>query len=430
MRHIITILTSGTRGDVQPLVALGLGLRRRGYAVRVLTHEPFRQLLADHGLEFVPLDGNPNDLFARPELRAALTYDGSFLRSARGTIAYLRAARPLFARMLASAWQGSRGSDALIVSLPTTWGDQIAESLGIPCVWALTQPLGRTAAFPSPLQPFELSLGPAYNRLTHALAEHVVWQPWRGILERWRRAALGLPRLRAVGWAARTAARGDLFLFGFSPHVVPRPADWPGRYHVTGYWWLDHAAWQPPPGLLDFLAGDPPPLYVGFGGAMAEPGEQLLSRVLGGLALAGHRAILSVGPRRPGHSRFSSIYQIDFAPHGWLFPRLGAAIHHGGAATVAAALRAGIPSICVPFGADQFFWGGRVAHLKCGPTPIPARGLTAGRLAEAIDAAVRQPTFRLRAARLGEQIAAEHGVERAVTLIDEHLDSSSHTKFG
>src|SRR4029078_815538 len=100
----------------------------------------------------------------------------------RGTLAYLRAARPLFARMLASAWQGCQGSDALTTPLPTTWGAQIPESLGIPCAWALTQPLGRTAAFPSPLQPFDLALGSAYNRLTPAIAEHVVWQPWRDLL--------------------------------------------------------------------------------------------------------------------------------------------------------------------------------------------------------------------------------------------------------
>ena len=161
MRRVITILTSGTRGDVQPMVALGLGLRRRGYAVRVLTHEPFRPMIAEHGLEFVPLDGNPNELFSHPEFRAALTYDGGLLRSARGALNYLRAARPVFARMLASAWHGCQGSDALIIALPTTWGDQIADALGIPCVWALTQPLGRTAAFPSPLQPFDLALGPA-----------------------------------------------------------------------------------------------------------------------------------------------------------------------------------------------------------------------------------------------------------------------------
>lgn len=225
MRQLITILTSGTRGDVQPLVALGMGLQGAGYAVRVLTHLPFQPLVAGYGLEFAPLDGNPNELFLQPEFQSALTYDGGPLHSARMSLRYLRAARPLFARMLASAWQGCQGSAALLITLPTTWGDQIAAALGIPCVWALTQPLGRTAAFPSPLLPFGLSLGPSYNRLSHALLEHVIWQPWRDLLGRWRRDALGLPPLPSIGWAARTAARGDLFLYGFSPRVVPRPAD-------------------------------------------------------------------------------------------------------------------------------------------------------------------------------------------------------------
>jgi sterol 3beta-glucosyltransferase len=423
---MITILTSGTRGDVQPLIALGLGLQRRGYAVQVLTHEPFRRLIAEHGLDFAPLDGNPNELFFHSEFRAALTYDGGLFRSARGTLNYLRAARPLFARMLSSAWQGCQGSDALIIGLPTTWGDQIADALGIPCVWALTQPLGRTAAFASPLQPFDLTLGPAYNYLTHVITEHVVWQPWRDILDNWRRGALGLSRLESVSWAARTAARGDLFLFGFSPHIVPRPADWPGRYHVTGYWFLEHAAeWQPTPDLLDFLSADPLPLYVGFGGAAAELDEHFLAHVLRGIALSGQRAILNIGAGSHDHNLPANIYPLGSLPHGWLFPQLSAAVHHGGAGTVAAALRAGIPSICVPFGADQFFWGSRVARLKSGPTAIPARRLTANRLAEAIDAATREPIFRLSAAMLGQQIGAEQGVERAVALIDAHLKNKS-----
>ncbi|MFN8501086.1 glycosyltransferase [Kouleothrix sp.] len=421
MRRVITLLTSGTRGDVQPLVALGAGLQRRGYAVRVLTHEPFRGLVAAHGLGFVPLDGNPNELFARPELRAALTYDGGLLRSARSALAYLRAARPLFARMLASAWQGSQGSGALVVSLPTTWGDQIAEALGIPCVWALTQPLGRTRAFPSPLQPFGLSLGPWYNALTHALAEHAVWQPWRDMLGRWRRDALGLAGRTGAGWAARTAARGDLFLFGYSPRVAPRPPDWPGRFHVTGYWLLERpAGWRPDPSLLRFLEAGPA-LYAGFGGAMAVPDERLLAQVVRGLALAGQRAVLLVGAGAHQRALPPHVYPLGAAPHDWLLPQVGAAVHHAGAGTLAAALCAGIPSVCVPFGADQFFWSGRAARLGCAPAPIPARALSAERLAEAIDAAVRQPIFKQRAAGLGQQIAAERGVERAADLIESHL---------
>jgi UDP:flavonoid glycosyltransferase YjiC (YdhE family) len=148
----------------------------------------------------------------------------------------------------------------------------------------------------------------------------------------------------------------------------------------------------------------------------------LLARVLRGLALSGQRAILNIGARGLDRSLPASVYPLGWAPHGWLFPRLSAAVHHGGAGTVAAAMLAGIPSICVPFGADQFFWGSRVARLKCGPTPIPARRLTAKRLAEAIDLATRERIFKLCAARLAEQIGAEQGVERAVALIDAHLE--------
>lgn len=423
----IVMLTSGTRGDVQPLVALGTGLERAGHAVRIVTHEPFRALVAERGLRFTPLDGNPNELFRRPELRAALTYDGRPLRSAARALRFLRAARPVFERMLQSAWQGCQGADALIVSLPTTWGDQIAEALQIPCTWALTQPAGRTGAFPSPLQPFDLSLGPTYNRATHRAIEQLVWLPWRPILSRWRKATLRLPPLPSIGWAERTAARGDLFLYGVSPRVVPRPADWPARFHVTGYWFLDPPhGWQPPDDLCAFLDSGPPPLSVGFGGSGADADAALGELVLRAIAIAGRRAVVATAERaEPPASLPASIYPAGPVPHAWLFPRMAATVHHAGAGTVAEALRAGVPSVCMPFGADQFFWARHVAELRCGPPPVSRRGLTAERLAAAIDASLNDPIFRARAAAIGAQIAAERGVERAVALITSHVAGSS-----
>jgi sterol 3beta-glucosyltransferase len=360
-------------------------------------------------------------------LRGALTNPVGPPQRGPGGLAPAPAPRPLFARMLESAWQGCQGSDALIVTLPTTWGDQIADALGIPCAWALMQPLGRTAAFPSPLQPFNLPLGRAYNRLTHTITEQIVWQPWRDILGRWRRERLRLPSLKSIGWAARTAARGDLFLFGFSPQVVARPPDWPDRYHITGYWLLEPAdGWAPAPALREFLAAHPAPLYVGFGSTGAERDQTFMERVLRAIALSGQRCILQAGARADTTAALSpQIYALESAPHSWLFPRMVAAVHHGGQGTAAAALRAGIPSVCVPFGADQFFWGRRLALLRAGPQPIPRHALTAQSLAQAIDAVVHQPIFKARAAQLGEQIEAEQGVERAAALIDAHLRSAA-----
>lgn len=423
MKRWLAILTSGTRGDVQPLVALGLGLRRAGYGVRVVTHAPFQPLIAGNGLEFVPLDGNPNELFLRPEFRGALTYNGGIIKSLSGAWRYMRAARPLFERMLVSAWGSCQGADALIVTLPTTWGDQIADALGIPCIWALTQPLGRTGAFPSPLQPFDLSLGTSYNRLTHMIAEQVVWQPWRDILRRWRRATLRLPKRAPASWAARAAARADPLLYGVSPRVVPRPADWPESHQLTGYWFLAPPPdWRPPHDLLDFLAAGPPPVYVGFGGAGIETDDALLRRVARALVRSGQRAVLASGNRRrPLDNLPPGVLPVGPVPHSWLFPRMSAAVHHGGTGTLAESLRAGIPPVCVPAGADQFFWARRVADLGCGPRWVPARRMTVEQLSEAIVAAVGEPAYRAQAAALGEQIAAEHGVERATWLIDTYL---------
>ena len=155
----ITLLTSGTRGDVQPYLALGLGLQAAGYRVVVATHANFRVLVERRGLPFVMVEGSPNDLLARGDGQSALTFDGNWLRSGRATLKFLREARPLFERMLDSAWEACRDAGALIVGLATTWGDHIAQALGIPCGWCLLQPLSRTRAFPSAFQPFAFSLG-------------------------------------------------------------------------------------------------------------------------------------------------------------------------------------------------------------------------------------------------------------------------------
>lgn len=418
MSRRITILTSGTRGDVQPLIALGLGLQQAGYAVRVATHAPFQPLVAAYGLEFALVAANPNELLAGPPGRGALVYAGNPLRSLQATMRYLRAARPVFARMIAEAWQVCQDAEALIVTLPTTWGQQIADRLGLPCGWALNQPLSRTSAFPSALQPSELTLGPAYNWLTHLAVEQILWQPWRRCLNQWRRETLGLAPLPFWGPYGQIYAQQIPFLYGFSPQVAPRPADWPAAHVVTGYWFLDRPPdWQPPPGLRDFLAAGGPPVCVGFGSLDASQQAALLPLAIAALAQTGLRAVLLADPAALPAPLPPQLFAIAEAPHDWLFPQVAAAVHHGGAGVTAAALRAGIPSVVVPAGTDQFFWGQRVAALGVGPPAIPRRRLSIEQLSLALRAVTSDIALAHCAALLGRQIRAEDGVGQAVELI-------------
>ena len=211
-------------------------------------------------------------------------------------------------------------------------------------------------------------------------------------------------------------------LYGWSPSVLPQPPDWGRWLHVTGYWFLERLGeWKPPRELADFLDSGPPPVYVGFGSMNKTDPEQLTDIVLRALERTDRRGVLVTGWGGISNSASpDTVFAVEEVPHDWLFERVEAAVHHGGAGTTAASLRAGIPTIVVPFFADQPFWGRRVAELGVGPEPIPRRSLTVERLTSAIRQATSDRDMKSRAAALGQRIRAETGIERAVEAFDLH----------
>jgi sterol 3beta-glucosyltransferase len=257
--------------------------------------------------------------------------------------------------------------------------------------------------------------------MTYRLLPLLTRGMYGSVVSHWRRESLRLP--------SRPALSGDLeqtdgspvpVLLGFSTQVVPRPSDWPPTVTVTGYWFLEEAVdWQPPAELLHFLEEGPQPVFIGFGSMAGRDPERLGRTVLDALRDSGERGIIVTGW---GGTRLAGtppgVFVLESAPYEWLLPRVKAVVHHGGAGTTAAGLRAGRPSVVCPFVADQPFWGARVAALGVGPEPIPQRKLTAGNLADAIRTAATDPAMRERAARLGERIRAEDGVGNAVAAIE------------
>jgi UDP:flavonoid glycosyltransferase YjiC (YdhE family) len=271
--------------------------------------------------------------------------------------------------------------------------------------------------------PSRLDLGGAYNWLTYLFAEQVFWQTFRQPVNRWRREVLKLPPLPLTGPFGRLSWKQQPVLYGYSSHVLPRPPDWPDQVHVTGYWFLDHAQdWHPPQKLTDFLAAGPPPVYIGFGSIADRHPESLTELVLEALNRTGQRGILQAGWGGLGGKRLlDKVLQIEWVPHDWLFPQMAAVVHHGGAGTTATGLRAGIPSIIIPFAWDQPFWGRRVAEIGVGPSPIPRQKLSAERLAAAIQTATSDKVVQARAAAVGRQSRAEDGVAQAVAAFHSHL---------
>jgi sterol 3beta-glucosyltransferase len=206
----------------------------------------------------------------------------------------------------------------------------------------------------------------------------------------------------------------------YSPIISPKPPDWGDHLYVCGYWFLDPVPnWQQSAELTTFLDARAPPVYIGFGSMANRTPQKTAQLVQEALELSGQRGILAAGWGGIDNATMSgNIFALDSVPHAWLFPRMAAVIHHGGAGTSAAAFRAGVPSILVPHPGHQPFWAKRVTELCVGPQHIPRRELTAKRLAAAITVATTDQDMQARATALGERIRAEDGVTRAIEFIE------------
>ena len=285
-------------------------------------------------------------------------------------------------------------------------------------VAAAVMPLAPTAQRPMLAFPGWPSFVPGYNGVTHWLAYQLVWQAFRPTINRWRREALGLGPARFWG-DHRALGQHTPVLNGFSEQMVPRPPDWGPQVHVTGYWFAEEAGWEVPAALARFLEAGPPPVYVGFGSMPVRDAARLTELVVAALDRAGQRGIVGTGWAGIGQGALpETVLAVDYAPYGWLFPRMAAVVHHGGSGTTALGLRAGVPSLVVPFVFDQFYWGRRIAELGVGPAPAHFGKLTAEGLAAAIDEAVNDGGMRQRARALGERIRAEDGLGMAVRMLE------------
>ncbi len=356
----ITILALGSRGDVQPYANLGEGLIAGGHQVRLVTFENFDSLAAECGLDFHPIRGNAQNLVVNAGASTlALVRSFSSLAAGYG--------RDLSAPQLLE-------TDLIINQLPAgLYGYDLAQKAGIPMLLAAVIPLHRTGAFPLMGFP-DLRLA-AYNRATYALGEQIVWQMFRPVINRWRKTSLQLPPLPLHDYFDRLGTPQMPILNGFSPSVVQRPSDWGEHIHITGYWFPGERTWQPPADLQAFLEAGSPPVFIGFGSMPVRDPRKTTHIVLEALRQSGRRGILHTGWGGIGNLDLpDTVFAIHSAPYGWLFPRMAMVIHHGGSGTTAHALRAGVPSMAVPFVFDQFYWGDCIARTGAGPRPIPLRG--------------------------------------------------------
>lgn len=420
----ITVLAIGSTGAVRPFCALALGLQQAGHQVRMATNANFEALVRDLGLEFAAIAGDFNVLLKSESGQKLLQGE---------TVKLIE--DDLLKQQMKDALDAAQDAEVFIFNHLAIWAYHIAERLDVPSFLASTIPLSATRSFPF----LSFSENPNANLVNGWLnyASYLAIElavTWQGrALAQSVRTEWGLPKLPALGARFRRDTPRYLaplpILYGVSPSLVSKPKDWSSSAHMTGVWFLDRSEqYEPPVALTQFLEAGETPICVGFG-SMSDASSEALNRiVLEAIAGSKQRALILSGWGGLGKIEIADhlkeqVFVIDSVPHSWLFSKVKAVVHHGGSGTTAAVCRAGLPSVVVPYFGDQSGWGERLHQLGVSPNPIPRKQLTVESLENALAIVTSDAAMQQKAAQLGQKIRSENGVEQAVAIIHEYLNT-------
>jgi sterol 3beta-glucosyltransferase len=416
----IAILAAGSRGDIQPLLGLAGGLRGHGHDIVFCAQALFEPVVLQQQFQFFELGGaDPRKVWAEDLKQRPKTRWGRLWR-------VLHRPGPSLERL--SEYEAAcRSVDAMVCGTSLgVIGRCLAERWKKPLVLAHLYPAHPTRIYANPSTPQPPFSNEWLNLTTHILARQMFWAADRSSINAWRTQKLKLPPWPFGAPLRNWREDEPPAVFGFSPAVVPKPADWPDSFSITGYWWMANTVDpEPADSLKSFLGAGAPPVSVGFGSIVEESGG-LAATVAEAIAAIKRRAVLVQGWGKFEGSLPDSVHVVESVNYSWLFPQVSVAVHAGGAGTTAEAIRAGIPSVVVPFGGDQNFWARRLTELGVAPPPIPRAQLTSARLAEAIERAATDGGMRERARQLGQKVAQENGPAAAAAFISRYFEAHAH----
>jgi len=415
----IAIMAMGTRGDVQPYVALAAGLRRAGHHVRLITSATYASLAHGYDLDVWELPGDVHAAMQTPEMRALMA-KGDFLAINAHSARLIDAA---ISGWSATAHAACRGGCLVISGMGGLFlAAAVTQSLDIPLLQAHLVPFTPTHDFPAVVLPAH-GMPRFLNHSSHRLFRWMMWQSFKAADARARQQILGIAPAPWDGPYRFIDAQSTPVLYGFSPSIFPKPADWGPQTHIVGDWHLADTAWQAPSELVEFCGGAEPPMFIGFGSMVDPDPDHMGHMVATALAETGIRAVVQ-GEWAAHIPATAPVLRIGSVPHHWLFPRMRAIVHHGGAGTTAAAVRAGVPNLIVSFFGDQPFWGRRMQALGLGPAPLSRRNLRSEQFVAALRQLVQTTEMQQRAHQYGEIVGHEDGVGAAVAIINTYLATS------
>jgi sterol 3beta-glucosyltransferase len=419
----ITLLTTGSRGDVQPFLALGVALKRAGHIVTVAGPSYLADWICGYGFIFRGTDGVTPEIMKSVTVREAMTADNPL----KVLLSFYKI-KKLVVAMQGQLYDACEGADMIVFHPGAVIGAQAARQLGIPAILATPFPMTPTKDYPSLIFYTWPRWGRLWNRISHFLFQSVMSVASSSPVKQFWKTRFGeSPPLAGNPFRAQGSSRFPT-LVGVSTQVFAKPRDWPANVHATGYWFLDaEPGWQPSAELNAFLDDGAPPIYIGFGSVGSQIEAEIAGKiVVDALQLVRKRGVIATGwGGILAKNLPETIHLLESAPHAWLFPRMAAVVHHGGAGTTAAGFRAGVPSVFVPHGNDQFAWGYRAWELGVAAKPIPRKDLTAKKLADAINRSLKDDILNASSA-LGQRIRAEDGLSEAVKWIEITAKQEHH----
>ncbi len=429
----IALIAVGSRGDVQPFLALAIGLQKAGFTPLLIAPSNEAAFVRSYGVPFHALSVDMQKILDNQAAQEMTKGDSPFAFAK----SHLEGSKALKAEMLQTQheiWSAVQNVDAIIYHPGMQNAVYMAQELGIPAMMASPFPFASTSDYPAILFYNKVrlkgALGKAVNRSTHALSERLFWMLGRGAAKEFWKAQdkTHIPQRTPPSLSASALQMPKLF--GYSPLLFPRDAAWGENLAVTGFWMLpENQEFTPSPELVHFLERGKPPVYVGFGSMKDKAAfEKTLQIIVQAVERVGERAVVGMGWSSVDKNVKlpDSVMLIGSVPHSWLFPRMRAVVHHGGAGTTAAGLRAGKATLIIPHLGDQPAWGMRVWELGVGAKPIPKKKLTV----EALEAGLRevlQPELRINAENFAVKLNKERGVENAVEVIARFLSQDFST---
>ncbi|KAK8698275.1 hypothetical protein V6N13_114400 [Hibiscus sabdariffa] len=410
----IVMLIVGTRGDVQPFVAIGKRLQADGHRVRLATHSNFKDFVLNAGLEFFPLGGDPK------VLAGYMVKNKGFLPSAPSEIPVQRQQmKEIIFSLLDACRANDPDSDVkfdvdAIIANPPAYDIENNHRVNDICHLSVRP----TSEFPHPLSRVKQH---GY-RLSYHIVDSLIWLGIRDMIKELRRKKLKLRRAAYLS-GSHSSLTDVPYGYIWSPHLVPKPKDWGPKIDVVGFCFLDLASsYEPPESLVKWLKDGDKPIYIGFGSLPVQEPERMTQIIVQALEKTRQRGIINKGWGGLGNLAEPPdfVYLLDNCPHDWLFLQCSAVVHHGGAGTTAAGLKAACPTTIVPFFGDQPFWGERVHARGVGPAPIPIEEFSLDKLVDAINFML-DPQVKKRAVDLANAMEGEDGVAGAVNAFYKHF---------